>query len=100
MSEVSRYEIKPVIFEAIQWTGENERAVHSFLMPNNAVNELVSSCDLMDNTCYPLMIKTIGEGVWEQCSEGDYITKSKTGIGIMSENELKAYYNKIDDQEA
>ena len=41
MSEVNRYRLKPEEFEAIQWTGENERAVFHFLMPDNAVGEQV-----------------------------------------------------------
>ena len=105
MSKVHQYRIKPVEFEAIQWIGDNERAIHDFLMPDNAVSEIISSSDILDSSAHPLMVKKGRRGVWGECFIGDYVTKSKTKeIGIMREHELKTYYDKIhepiDDQEA
>lgn len=107
MSEVNRYRLKPVEFEAIQWTGENERAVHAFLMPDNNTNQCVSTHDFLvkdDNDV--LLVKTLHN--WMTCPIDDFVTKQKHGgVGVIGEATLAVDYEKIhvphipiDDQEA
>lgn len=60
-----KYRKKPIIIEALKWTGDNKKEVENFLTTSY-------SCD-SDS----LYINTL-EGVME-CSKGDYIIKGVAG---------------------
>lgn len=68
-----KYRKKPVIIEAIQWTGKNKKEIKEFV-GSMAEFEIA---ELKDNKLYYLFINTL-EGRME-ASEGDYIIKGVNG---------------------
>jgi hypothetical protein len=78
-----KYRKKPVVIEAVQWTGENQRAMFDFLTTstnkNITLEEDTFRIDLVNGSCQVgnLMIKTL-EGEMK-ASIGDYIIKGVKG---------------------
>ena len=64
---MAKYRKKPVVIEAIQWTGENEAEIDLFLLGH------FTKCDDSDSIFIPTL-----EGVME-ASLGDYIIKGVQG---------------------
>ena len=73
LDKTMKYRKKPVIIEAIQWTGKNKKEITEFVGPM-AEFEVAGS---KDNKLYYLFINTL-EGRME-ASEGDYIIRGVNG---------------------
>lgn len=81
-----KYRKKPVVIDAIQWTGENKREISDFLTNGNCPGEYIASDFpiIPDNFCIDhwkvpgeLVIKTLeGEHL---ANIGDYIIKGVHG---------------------
>ena len=65
MSKVFKATKKPVTIEAIQWTGENQEEVQSFIVDNGFVKGMYVDIGTLEG----LMV----------ASEGDYIIKGVSG---------------------